>query len=464
VIRQLLRRLLLAVPLALAVSFLTFLLARLAGGNYYDQFHTDRRFTAAQVRVLERRAHLDEPLLVQWLHWLRGICFDVRIGRPSVTLLGFEQPLVAGRDVEATTGVELSSSDEDSWEGLRCAQVVVPEGGGRLRFKLPVDAIDGAGEIRVWRQDDATETDGGGKGRKWRPQAVAAHDGVVEIELAGRGVLRFDALERVAQGATASFGRPDFGRSFRYDTPVFELLLPALASSFWLALATMVVTWLAAIPLGVWSATRRGGFVDRALAAVSFAGASVPGFLLALIVLYACVTWASAAGGASWLPVGADRSPDHETLSFLGKLLDRARHLVLPVAVLTFGSLASVQRTLRATLVETLAAPFVTSARARGLPERRVVRRHALRSALNPLVTLLGIRLAELLSGAALVEVVFQYPGMGRLVLEATIQRDLHVVTGAVLVGALMLVAANLLVDMALTWLDPRVEPMGVRA
>jgi peptide/nickel transport system permease protein len=214
----------------------------------------------------------------------------------------------------------------------------------------------------------------------------------------------------------------------------------------------------------VWSATRRGGLVDRALSFLSFAGVSAPGFFVALLVLCACVAWANGIGGRPLLPLGGDRSPDYESLGLTAKVLDRARHLVLPVAVLALGALAGAQRTLRASLLDALQAPHVESARARGLPERRVVRRHALRSALNPLVTLFGIRLAELLSGAALVEVVFQYPGMGRLVLEATIGRDLFVVTGAVLLGALVLVAANLLADLALAWLDPRTSAAGAAA
>ena len=454
---QVLRRLLLAVPLVLAVSFLTFLLSRLAGGTWFDQLRSDRRFDPATIRALERRAHLDEPVVAQWLHWLRGICFDVHIGRPHVTLQGFEAPLVDGRDYVASAGVKVDRTGEESHDGVRALRVEVSENGGTLRVPVPQFSPSKDAEVWGWQRD-------AGPDGTWRSQPLLVRDGAVELRFGHAGVVYVDSIERVLRTVTLTAGVPDLGRSFRYDEPVLELLLPALANSAWLAFATLVVTWLLAIPLGVACARNPGGWLDRSLAAVSFAGASVPGFFLALLVLYATVEWINGASGGTLLPSGADRSVDYGSLSLAGKLLDRAWHLVLPVAVLTLGALASVQRTLRANLLEVLSAPFVTSARAKGLSERRVVRRHALRNAMNPLVTLFGIRLAELLSGAALVEIVFQYPGMGRLVLEATIGRDLFVLMGSVLIGALLLVVANLLADLALAWLDPRVQSVGARA
>lgn len=454
---RVLRRLLLAVPLVLAVSFLTFLLSRLAGGSWYDQLRTDRRFDPAQIRALERRARLDRPVVVQWLHWLRGVCFDIRLGRPHATLLDFERPPVLGRDGFATPGLAIEPSGEEAHEGTRSLRVTVPEGGGVLTLALPPGVRRGDGEIWIWQLDP------GGTGG-WRSQPLRPRRGRVELRFARAGTVYVDHVAVVARGLAVAWGRPDFGRSFRHDVPVFDLLRPALRNSAWLALATLAVTWLLSVPLAVWSATRRGGAVDRLLGAVSFAGASVPGFFLALIALYAAVEWVNGAGGRTLLPVGADRSPGADALPLAARLLDRAWHLVLPVAVLTFGALAQVHRTLRANLLDALHAPFVAGARAKGLSERRVVRRHALRNALNPLITLFGIRLAELLSGAALVEIVFQYPGMGRLVLDATVSRDVFVVTGAVMLGALVLVAANLLADVALAWLDPRVESIGASA
>jgi len=267
-----------------------------------------------------------------------------------------------------------------------------------------------------------------------------------------------DAVAAFAKRWTVSFGAPDFGRSFKYDTPVFELLLPAVGNSFLLAVAALGLTWGLAIPLGAWSALRRDGPADRLLSGFALVATSVPGFFLALVALYVVVEWINGPAGRTLLPTGADRSPDAEGLPLAAQLLDRAWHLLLPAIVLAAGSLAAVQRSLRGELLEQMRAPYVAAARAKGLGERELLFRHALRNALHPLVTLFGIRLAELLSGAALVEIVFQYPGMGRLVLEATIGRDLHVVMAAVVMGALILVVVNLLADAALAWLDPRVD------
>jgi peptide/nickel transport system permease protein len=283
------------------------------------------------------------------------------------------------------------------------------------------------------------------------------------LEFVDGGEWFVDSVAAVARRWTISTGAPDFGRSFKYDTPVFALLLPAVRNSFLLAVAALVLTWGIAIPLGAWSALRRDGPVDRLLSGLAFLGTSVPGFFLALVALYVVVEWINGAAGRTLLPIGADRSPGAETLPLLGQIVDRAWHLLLPAAVLTAGSLAAVQRALRGELLEQMRAPYVAAARAKGLGERELVVRHALRNALHPLVTLFGIRLAELLSGAALVEIVFQYPGMGRLVLEATIGRDLYVVMAAVVMGALILVVVNLLADVALAWLDPRVDLAEVR-
>jgi peptide/nickel transport system permease protein len=484
---KVMRRLLLAVPLTLVVSFLAFLLQRVAGGSYFDQFKTDRRYDPAQIRALERNAHLDRPLAVQYLHWLRGVCCDVRIGRPRHELEGFEAAPDAARPWTASAGTDAQRSGEETCAGIRALRVRAPAGGGEVVVPLPVrwEARAGDRDDFGGSADDDVELEllvhsrGGGRfvARVGDAKAVArtvAPATWTAITLPHTGerlVLSFpdggewfvDAVAAVARRWTITCSRPDFGRSFKYDTPVFALLLPAVRNSFLLAIAALALTWGIAIPLGALSALRRDGSVDRVLSGLAFLGTSVPGFFLALVALYVVVEWINGATGRTLLPIGADRSPGAESFTWLGQLADRAWHLILPAAVLTAGSLAAVQRALRGELLEQMRAPYVAAARAKGLGERELLFRHALRNALHPLVTLFGIRLAELLSGAALVEIVFQYPGMGRLVLEATIGRDLYVVMAAVVMGALILVVVNLLADVALAWLDPRVDLAEVR-
>jgi len=483
---KVLRRLLLALPLTLVVSFLAFLLQHAAGGSFFDQYKTDRRFDPAQIRALERAAHLDEPLLLQYLYWLRGVCFDVRAVRPRHELEGFES---AGDGPPAWTlsvGAQGERSGEQAHAGIRALRLTAPAG-ATLRVALPERFTARSGDRDDFsRPASGTESDGAPVAlegfvfaRAGGRVAARAGAAAVDLEVPPARWIRFelprlapdlelsfpdggewfvDAISAVAPHRAISFGAPDFGRSFKYDTPVFELLLPALRNSFLLALAAVVLTWGVAIPLGMWCALRRDGWIDRVLSVLAFVGTSVPGFFLALVALYFVVEWVNGPSGATLLPIGADRSPGAESLTLAGRLLDRGWHLLLPALVLAAGNIAIIQRALRGELIEQMRAPYVAAARAKGLTERALLLRHALRNALHPLVTLFGIRLAELLSGAALVEIVFQYPGMGRLVLEATIARDLHVVMAAVLLGALILVVANLGADLALAWLDPRVD------
>lgn len=478
------RRLLLAVPLTLAVSFLAFLLQRVAGGSYFDQFKTDRRFDPAQIRELERRAHLDQPLLLQYLHWLRGVCFDVRIGRPRHELEGFESPADPARPWTVSGGDAQRSGDKTR-SGIRALRVRAGAGGAELSVPLPQrwearpgeradfggSAGDDVGlEAAVFARTGGTVAARAGDGAavttrvepgRWTRIELARGGDRLTLTFRDGGEWYVDSIAAVARRWTITCGAPDFGRSFKYDTPVFALLLPAVGNSLLLAIAALALTFGLAIPLGAWSALRRDGPADRLLSGAAFLATSVPGFFLALVVLYAVVEWVNGPAGRTLLPIGADRSPGAEGMPLLAQLADRAWHLLLPAFVLAAGSVAAVQRTLRGDLLVAMRAPYVAAARAKGLGERELLVRHALRNALHPLVTLFGLRLAELLSGAALVEIVFQYPGMGRLVLEATIGRDLHVVMAAIVMGALILVVVNLLADAALAWLDPRVDLAG---
>ncbi|HET6202032.1 MAG TPA: ABC transporter permease subunit [Planctomycetota bacterium] len=480
-----LRRLAGTVPLLLAISLLAFGLSTLTGENYFDRYKADKRHDPATVRMLERNARLDRPFLERWLHWLRGICFDVRVGRPRRTVAGFEEP-----DFESRYGVErvglaqLLATPEDSTELRRSGRLVLPAGGAGVRLAPPRDALDLAGARafamsvrnpgKVVRRLEATFEAGArrasfpldvepGPWRTWEipARAILARLGgdrpaSLFFSAPGTGEFRIDDLAVVEDRLTVRAGAPDFGRSFEYDAPVWTLLRSGLGNSFLLAACALVFTWGVAIPSGILAAVHRNRAVDRIFSLLSFLGLSVPNFFLALLALALLV--AIAGGGETLLPLRGAFSEEYVSLSLAGRVLDRARHLILPTLVLSAGSIAGLQRITRGNLLEVLRENYVLAARARGCPESRVVYGHALRNALNPLVSIFGTQFANLVSGAALCEIVFGYPGVGRLMLDATISKDLYVVMGGVLAGGVLLVLGNLVADVLLRALDPRIE------
>ena len=243
------------------------------------------------------------------------------------------------------------------------------------------------------------------------------------------------------------------GVSFQYRQPVSTLIKSRLPATITLNVAAIFFTWLVALPLGIYAAVHQYKWPDKFLSVISFAGMSLPGFFLALVLL-----WLFA---SRWhvLPPGGLRDPiNHDNLSFGGKLLDYAHHLILPVTVLAFGALAELQRITRGNMLETLRMQYVTTARAKGLDERKVVYKHALRNAVNPLITILGFEFAALFGGAALLEIVINYPGMGVLLLEALRSKDQPVVMSLFLLASVMLVLGNLLAELLLAMVDPRVS------
>ncbi|HVP39987.1 MAG TPA: ABC transporter permease [Candidatus Saccharimonadales bacterium] len=247
------------------------------------------------------------------------------------------------------------------------------------------------------------------------------------------------------------FLRLDFGYSFAYHRPVFEVLAQGLLNTFVLALAGSCVAWGLSIPLGILSAVRHNTWVDRACSFVAFVGLSVPEVFLALLLLLF-------AARTGWFPIGGMRSLDSDSLGWGRRALDLLHHLVLPALAVGLAPMASRMRQMRANLLDVLHAEYVTTARAKGLPESAVVLRHAVRNALNPLITLFGYSLGFLLTGSFLVEVVMGWPGLGRLTLTALLQRDLYVVMGSVLLTSGVLVLGNLAADLLLVLADPRIR------
>jgi len=245
--------------------------------------------------------------------------------------------------------------------------------------------------------------------------------------------------------------RLDFGYSFSYKIPVTELLAQRLPATFLLAFSATVFAWLIAIPLGVLAALWQGSIFDRISSALAFFALAVPEFFLALLAIYF-------AAQTGWFPLAGLTSVDHEFLSPVQRLFDIAHHLFLPTVVLGIGSVASLMRIMRANFLDTLRAEFATAARAKGLPESRVLFIHILRNAINPLVTIFGYSIAGLLSGSLIVEIVMGYPGIGLLVYEAFFQKDIYVVMASILMASFMLVMGNLIGDIALALVDPRIR------
>ena len=218
-----------------------------------------------------------------------------------------------------------------------------------------------------------------------------------------------------------------------------------------LTLIVIFMTWSVGVPLGIMGAIYNKSKLDRILTILSSVGMAIPSFFFAILLLIFAVK-------SGLFPVGGLTSYDFNDLAFGGKIIDISRHLVLPVIVLFTISLAGLQRQMRANMLDVLDSDYIKFARAKGLSEFQVIFKHALRNAINPMITLLGFEFAGLLSGAALTEYVFQYPGLGRLILEAVMKSDINLVMASLMIGSIMLVLGNLIADILLIITDPRVR------
>ena len=260
------------------------------------------------------------------------------------------------------------------------------------------------------------------------------------------------APERYASWIGAVFLRGELGWSHSRGRPVARALGEALGPTLLLALAALAVHAAAALAFGLCSALRPGGWLDRLLGTGTLALYGMPTFWLALMAMLLF------AYGLGWLPASSMESVFAHELDPWERWLDRLRHLVLPAGVLGMGSAAASARFVREGLLTALDEPWVRAARARGVRGLSVVVRHALRTALLPLINLAGLTLPALLSGSLVIEVVFAWPGMGRLTYDALLAQDLAVVLAATLVATLLVVAGSLAADLAMALADPRVR------
>ena len=244
----------------------------------------------------------------------------------------------------------------------------------------------------------------------------------------------------------------DMGHSFLWHAPVTWVLRQRLFNTLLLTLASTVLGWIIAIPIGIHSAVNQYSWSDKLLTFVAFIGVAIPNWFLGLLLLYLTVS-------RGWgFPVGGMTSIDFADFTFWEKTLDLARHMFLPTIVLTTGIVASLIRYMRSNLLDVLRQDYVTTARAKGLSNRVVINKHAVRNAINPLITIFGYQLGGILGGAALTEIVMNWPGIGSLMLNAVQGKDYYLVMGNLLIGAVMLILGNLVADILLAASDPRIR------
>ena len=249
----------------------------------------------------------------------------------------------------------------------------------------------------------------------------------------------------------------DFGTSFVYNRSVASLLGERIPATLLLAISSIIITWLIAIPLGILSAVKQSSWTDKILRVVSYLGQGFPSFITALVLLIIAQYL------SPFLPVGNMTSLNHTELSPIGKILDIAWHMILPTIALSITSFAGLMRLMRGQMLDVMRQDYIQTARAKGLPEDKVIYAHGLRNAINPLITLLGFEFASLLGGSFIAEFFFNWPGLGRLILQAVTAQDLYLVMGSLTMGATMLIVGNLLADLLLKAVDPRIKLENIK-
>ena len=247
------------------------------------------------------------------------------------------------------------------------------------------------------------------------------------------------------------FAAGDWGRSIATGRPVRALLGDAVPATLALVGSSLVLSYLLGLAVGAWQSAA-GPRVDAALSITTVTLFALPGYWLWLMLVMAFTYW------AHWLPAFGSAGLDADLLTGWSRLVDRLRHVALPLATLTLIGVGGAARYVRGAMRDVVSQPFVRTAEAKGLSPFHVTRRHVARNALIPVVTLLGLSLPALFSGAVFVEAVFAWPGVGRRLVEAVQARDYPVVMAATVVTAVLVVAGNFLTDVAVAWIDPRIR------
>ena len=270
----------------------------------------------------------------------------------------------------------------------------------------------------------------------------------MQVDKDGDGVLD-------SYGTRQGIMRGDFGFSFRTRQPVLTEIGDRLPNTIYLTIITMLVAVLIAIPIGIISAIKQYSKFDITVTTLSFAGQAIPEFWLGLILILIFYAWLkNPFTGDPLLPAGGMTSIN--SVGF--DLGDRIVHLILPVLTGALGWVAWYSRFLRSSMLDVIHQDYIRTARAKGLPEKMVLYKHALRNALVPLVTLLALDLPYIFGGAIFVEILFSWPGMGRLYYQAALQRDYPVLMAVLIIGASFIILSNLLADIVYAYLDPRIR------
>ncbi len=257
----------------------------------------------------------------------------------------------------------------------------------------------------------------------------------------------------------------DFGKSFAsHQKPVFwqttdkdgnitkGLIQEALPITLMINLLGLGITLILAIPLGVIAARKYQGWQDRSITLFNFIGFSIPGFWLSLLLMY----WLGVVN--QWFPISGLHSLNYESLDTWGKMKDTISHLFLPVVIPSITGLAGITLFVKNGMLDVLHQDYITTARAKGLNEREVIYTHALRNALLPLITIIGLSIPGLIGGSVIAETIFAIPGMGKLFYDAVLMRDFPVVMGILTIGSALTLLGNLLADIMYAWADPRVR------
>lgn len=247
--------------------------------------------------------------------------------------------------------------------------------------------------------------------------------------------------------------RGDLGTSFSSDhRPVADKILERLPITIAINLLSLIIIIAVAVPIGVLSAVHQDSLFDKVMSVIVFIGFAVPTFWLALLLM---IFFGIHLG---WLPISGLRSLNYEYLSVWEQLIDLAAHLVLPVFISAFGGLAGLSRYMRANMLEVIRQDYILTARAKGLSERQVIYKHALRNALLPAITILGLSIPGLIGGSVIFETIFAIPGMGQLFYMSVMARDYPTVMGILLIGAVLTLAGNLIADVSYAAADPRIR------
>ena len=245
----------------------------------------------------------------------------------------------------------------------------------------------------------------------------------------------------------------DFGNSMSADSrPVLTKIMERLPLTVGMNVTAMLLTLLIAIPVGIASACRQNSLFDRSVTVLVFLGFAMPSFWLALLLMMFFGI------ELQWLPISGLTSMNYEQLTLWGKFCDLAKHLALPILVYTVGGLASMSRYMRACMLEVLRQDYILTARAKGLNETTIIRRHALRNALLPVITLLGLSVPGLIGGSVIIESIFALPGLGQLFYAAVMARDYTMIMGNLVLGAVLTLFGNLLADVCYGLADPRIR------